>query len=84
MVKRVKRAKAKKVRFELCKNHLNWDLGKKDKKGKKGKKDKDPTSGRSIESLWEELVAEEIIIQPMDLKLADFVGDYNFMAHDKT
>jgi len=58
--------------------------GKKDKKGKKGKKDKDPTSGRSIESLWEELVAEEIIIQPMDMKLADFVGDYNFLAHEKT
>ena len=37
-------------------------LGKKDKKGKKGKKDKDPTSNRSIESLWEELVQQQIII----------------------
>ena len=41
-------------------------LGKKDKKGKKGKKDKDPTSNRSIEDLWEELVKMEIIIPTKD------------------
>ena len=55
-------------------------LGKKDKKGKKGKKDKDPTSNRSIEDLWEELVKMEIIIPTKDIHLKDFIGDYSFLG----
>ena len=60
--------------------YLTPSLGKKDKKGKKGKKDKDPTSNRSIEDLWEELVKMEIIIPTKDIHLKDFIGDYSFLG----
>ena len=79
--RRVKRQ----VRFQLLRRrslsyYLTPSLGKKDKKGKKGKKDKDPTSNRSIEDLWEELVKMEIIIPTKDIHLKDFVGDYSFLG----
>jgi len=52
--------------------------GKKDKK--KGKKDKDLTANRTMESLWEELVNCKIIIKPDDVKLSDYIGDYNYLT----
>ena len=64
----------------MFKISLTRFLGKKDKKGKKGKKDKDPTSNRSIEDLWEELVKMEIIIPTKDIHLKDFIGDYSFLG----
>ena len=72
------------VYFRGCYSLYNDYLGKKDKKGKKGKKDKDPTSNRSIDDLWEELVKMEIVIPAKDIHLKDFIGDYSFLAYDKS
>jgi hypothetical protein len=53
---------------------------KKGKKGKKGKKkEKDLTAGRTIESLYEELIQAGIIQAPTELHLKDFVYNYNIL-----
>lgn len=49
---------------------------KKGKKGKKGKKDKDLTADRTIESLYEELAHEGIIVKCPKVRLSEFLGDY--------
>ncbi len=58
---------ARMIRSLEGKNKKKKDKKKKDKKSKKdkkkNKKDKDPFSNRTIESLWEELVQQRIIIQ---------------------
>ncbi|CAJ0964502.1 unnamed protein product [Ranitomeya imitator] len=53
--------------------------GKKKKKGKKSgkrkkKKEKDLTPDRTIDSLYEELVTEGLLIKPKPVKLSDFIG----------
>lgn len=48
---------------------------KKGKKGK-GKKEKDLTPDRSIESLYEELAREGIIVRCPKTKLSDYMGEY--------
>ncbi|XP_073809094.1 dynein regulatory complex protein 11 isoform X1 [Danio rerio] len=58
---------------------------KKKKKGrktgkKKKKKEKDLTADRTIESLYEELVLEGIIIRPMNVKLSDYIGEYSYLG----
>ncbi|XP_066521553.1 dynein regulatory complex protein 11 isoform X1 [Hoplias malabaricus] len=58
---------------------------KKKKKGKKGgkkkkKKEKDLTADRTIESLYEELVLEGILIRPLNIKLSDYLGEYSFLG----
>ncbi|MBN3287535.1 DRC11 protein, partial [Polyodon spathula] len=57
---------------------------KKKKKGKKGgkkkKKEKDLTADRTIESLYEELVQEGLLIRPSKTKLADFIGEYSYLG----
>ena len=57
--------------------------GKKGKKGKKsgkkkGKKEKDLTPDRSIESLYEELVEQGIIVRPPKVLIKDFLGEFNY------
>ncbi|OAF66774.1 IQ and AAA domain-containing protein 1 [Intoshia linei] len=74
---------------------LEKDKGKKGKKAKnsgkrkkkkggsgkkKKKRDKDLTIDRSIESLYEELVMEGIIIKPDVIKVNDFVGEYSYLG----
>ncbi|XP_039182165.1 dynein regulatory complex protein 11 isoform X7 [Crotalus tigris] len=60
--------------------------GKKKKKGKKGgrkkksKKDKDLTSDRTIDSLYQELVEEGLLIRSKKVKLSDYVGEYNYLG----
>lgn len=58
--------------------------GKKKKKGsgKKGKKkkEKDLTPDRSIESLYEELVMQGIIIPSPKVNLFDYLGDYGYLG----
>ncbi|XP_019483866.1 PREDICTED: IQ and AAA domain-containing protein 1 [Hipposideros armiger] len=54
-------------------------------KGKKGKKEKrqkakDLTADRSIESLFKELVEEELLIQPLKVNLSDYIGEYSYLG----
>ena len=53
--------------------------GKKDKKGKKGKKEKDLTADRTMESIFAELVNENILQKCPPAKIADFLGDANHL-----
>lgn len=53
---------------------------KKAKKGKKKKKGKDLTANRTIDSLFEELVNEGLLIQPKNIQLSDFKGEYNYLG----
>ncbi|VDI43111.1 dynein regulatory complex protein 11-like [Mytilus galloprovincialis] len=50
------------------------------KKGKKKKKDKDITSDRTIDSLYEELVREGIIVRTPQVKLSDYEGEYSYLG----
>ncbi|XP_063286074.1 dynein regulatory complex protein 11 isoform X1 [Pelobates fuscus] len=58
--------------------------GKKKKKGKKSgkrkKKEKDLTPDRTIDSLYEELVKEGLLIKPKPTKLSDFIGEYSYLG----
>lgn len=53
---------------------------KKKKKGKKGKKGKDLTAGRTIESLFEELIQQGILVRSPHVRLQDYLGDFNYLA----
>ncbi|XP_031414007.1 dynein regulatory complex protein 11 [Clupea harengus] len=58
---------------------------KKKKKGKKAgkkkkKKERDLTADRTIESLYEELVLEGLLIRPMNVKLAEYIGEYSYLG----
>lgn len=46
------------------------------KKGKKGKKDKDLTADRTIESLYEEMVQQGVLVQPQQVCLIFKNCDY--------
>ncbi|MGH0123974.1 UNVERIFIED_CONTAM: hypothetical protein FKN15_009486, partial [Acipenser sinensis] len=66
-----------------CSPRLSFQ--KKKKKGKKGgkkkqKKEKDLTANRTIESLYEELVQEGLLIRPSRTKLTDFIGEYSYLG----
>jgi len=50
------------------------------KKGKKGKKEKDLTPDRTIESLYQELVTEGIIVRHPKTMLTDFEGEYSYLG----
>uniref|UniRef100_W5UA69 IQ and AAA domain-containing protein 1 n=1 Tax=Ictalurus punctatus TaxID=7998 RepID=W5UA69_ICTPU len=50
------------------------------KKKKKKKKEKDLTADRTVESIYEELVLEGILIQPMTVKLCDYLGEYSYLG----
>ncbi|XP_073433693.1 dynein regulatory complex protein 11 [Dendrobates tinctorius] len=59
--------------------------GKKKKKGKKSgkrkkKKEKDLTPDRTIDSLYEELVTEGLLIKPKPVKLSNFIGEYSYLG----
>ncbi|KAM4611151.1 dynein regulatory complex protein 11-like, partial [Discoglossus pictus] len=59
--------------------------GKKKKKGKKSgkrkkKKEKDLTPDRTIDSLYEELVMEGLLIKPKPVMLSDFMGEYSYLG----
>ncbi|XP_043549006.1 dynein regulatory complex protein 11 isoform X3 [Chiloscyllium plagiosum] len=53
---------------------------KKAKKGKKKKKEKDLTLHRTINSLYEELIREGLLIRPRNVRLSDFIGEYNYLG----
>uniref|UniRef100_A0A8C5PLA7 IQ motif containing with AAA domain 1 n=1 Tax=Leptobrachium leishanense TaxID=445787 RepID=A0A8C5PLA7_9ANUR len=54
--------------------------GKKSGKKKKKKKEKDLTPDRTIDSLYEELVTEGLLIKPKSIKLSDFIGEYSYLG----
>lgn len=54
--------------------------GRKGRKGKRGKKDKDLTADRTIESLYQELVEEGLLIQALKVKLSDYIGEYSYLG----
>ncbi|XP_063067929.1 dynein regulatory complex protein 11 [Engraulis encrasicolus] len=47
---------------------------------KKKKKERDLTADRTIESLYEELVLEGLLIRPMNVKLSDYIGEYSYLG----
>ncbi|KAL1022283.1 hypothetical protein UPYG_G00024610 [Umbra pygmaea] len=54
---------------------------KKSGKSKKKKKEKkDLTADRTLESLYEELVQEGLLIRPMNIKLSQYIGEFNYMG----
>ncbi|XP_048454819.1 dynein regulatory complex protein 11 [Rhincodon typus] len=53
---------------------------KKAKKGKKKKKEKDFTMHRTINSLYEELIREGLLMRPRNVRLSDFLGEYNYLG----
>ncbi|XP_043923534.1 IQ and AAA domain-containing protein 1-like [Protopterus annectens] len=56
---------------------------KKKKKGKKSgkkKKEKDLTPGRTIDSLYEELISEGLIKAPENVQLSDYIGEYSYLG----
>ncbi|XP_068101429.1 dynein regulatory complex protein 11 isoform X2 [Hyperolius riggenbachi] len=59
--------------------------GKKKKKGKKSgkkkkKKEKDLTPDRTIDSLYEELVTEGLLIKPKPVKMSDYIEEYSYLG----
>ncbi|XP_067250755.1 dynein regulatory complex protein 11 [Chanodichthys erythropterus] len=50
------------------------------KSGKKKKKDKDLTADRTTESLFEELVEQELLKKADNVKLKDYLGDYSYLG----
>uniref|UniRef100_A0A8C4TDS3 IQ motif containing with AAA domain 1 n=1 Tax=Erpetoichthys calabaricus TaxID=27687 RepID=A0A8C4TDS3_ERPCA len=55
--------------------------GKKGKKGgKKKKKEKDLTADRTIESLFEELIREGLLVRPPAVRLSDFIGEFSYLG----
>lgn len=50
------------------------------KNGKRKKKDKDLTADRTLESLFEELVEQELLKKADDVKLKDYLGDYSYLG----
>ncbi|XP_065103972.1 dynein regulatory complex protein 11 [Paramisgurnus dabryanus] len=50
------------------------------KNGKRKKKDKDLTADRTIESLFKELVEQELLKKPNSVKLQDYQGDYSYLG----
>ncbi|XP_050972934.1 dynein regulatory complex protein 11 isoform X2 [Labeo rohita] len=50
------------------------------KSGKRKKKDKDLTADRTTESLFEELVEEELLKKADNVKLKDYLGDYSYLG----
>ncbi|XP_045906785.1 dynein regulatory complex protein 11-like isoform X1 [Micropterus dolomieu] len=52
----------------------------KKKKSKKKKREKDLTAHRSLQSLCEELILEGFLIQPMNIKLSDYIGEYSYLG----
>ncbi|XDV49253.1 hypothetical protein PO909_018536, partial [Leuciscus waleckii] len=50
------------------------------KSGKKKKKDKDLTADRTTESLFEELVEQELLKKAENVQLKDYLGDYSYLG----
>ncbi|NP_001073437.3 uncharacterized protein LOC558115 [Danio rerio] len=50
------------------------------KSAKRKKKDKDLTADRTTESLFEELVEQELLKKPENVKLKDYLGDYSYLG----
>ncbi|XP_029394861.1 dynein regulatory complex protein 11 isoform X2 [Mus pahari] len=54
--------------------------GGKGRRGKRGKKEKDLTADRTIESLYQELVEEGLLIQALKVNLSDYIGEYSYLG----
>ncbi|XP_047231378.1 dynein regulatory complex protein 11 isoform X2 [Girardinichthys multiradiatus] len=50
------------------------------KRGKKKKKEKDLTADRTLESLCQELVEQRLLKQAKNVRMQDFLGDYNYLG----
>ncbi|CAJ1060642.1 dynein regulatory complex protein 11 isoform X1 [Xyrichtys novacula] len=78
------------MRQELAEWKLNKDKSGKSKgnakkkkgskSGKKKKKEKDLTSDRTVESLCQELVEQGLLKKADDVRLQDYLGDYNYLG----
>ncbi|XP_023809900.1 IQ and AAA domain-containing protein 1 isoform X1 [Oryzias latipes] len=62
------------------KTKANTKKKKGSKSGKKKKKEKDLTADRTLESLCQELVEQGLLKQPNDVRLQDFLGDFNYLG----
>uniref|UniRef100_A0A452J2T6 ATPase AAA-type core domain-containing protein n=1 Tax=Gopherus agassizii TaxID=38772 RepID=A0A452J2T6_9SAUR len=60
---------------------VDREKDKKRKKGKKGgKKVSAAKDGKTIDSLYKELVEEGLLIKPKTVKLSDYVGEYSYLG----
>ncbi|MCJ8729858.1 hypothetical protein PDJAM_G00111240 [Pangasius djambal] len=76
----VDRDKGNKKKKGKKSNKKKKKKAKKSGKKKKKKKEKDLTADRTTESIYEELVLEGILIQPMTVKLCDYLGEYSYLG----
>ncbi|XP_072496772.1 dynein regulatory complex protein 11 isoform X1 [Notamacropus eugenii] len=53
---------------------------KRGRKGKKGKKEKDLTPDRTLDSLYKELVEEELLIRPLKVQLSEYIGEFCYLG----
>ncbi|XP_072115701.1 dynein regulatory complex protein 11 isoform X2 [Mobula birostris] len=67
-------------RAKSTKKKEKKDRKKKKSKKEKKKKGKDLTANRTIDSLYEELVREGLLIKPKNIQLSDFKGEYNYLG----
>ncbi|XP_051874852.1 dynein regulatory complex protein 11 isoform X2 [Pristis pectinata] len=81
------RQELKNLKIAVDRDKSTKRKGKKDGKKKKSKKEKkkkkkgkDLTANRTIDSLYEELVREGLLIKPKNIQLSDFKGEYNYLG----
>ncbi|XP_026860501.2 dynein regulatory complex protein 11 [Electrophorus electricus] len=69
-----------KGRTKKMSNKTQKKKKKKGQKKKKKKKGKDPTADRTIESLYEELAMEGVLVRTMNIKMSEYLGEYSYLA----
>ncbi|XP_078084803.1 dynein regulatory complex protein 11-like [Mustelus asterias] len=76
------RQELKNLKLTVDRDKSTKKKGGKKKKSKKGKKKKvkDLTVNRTIDSLYEELIREGLLIRPRNVRLSDFIGEYNYLG----
>ncbi|XP_033471742.2 dynein regulatory complex protein 11-like [Epinephelus lanceolatus] len=77
------RAELENLRMVVDRTQKKKKKKKKKKTGsrkKKKTKKKDLTSDRSLQSLCEELILQGYLVQPMNIKLSDYIGEYSYLA----
>uniref|UniRef100_UPI00398F25C7 dynein regulatory complex protein 11-like n=1 Tax=Pristiophorus japonicus TaxID=55135 RepID=UPI00398F25C7 len=79
------RQELKNLKLQVDRDKSTKKKGKKSGKKKKGKKEKkkkgkDLTANRTIDSLYEELVREHLLIRSKNVRLSDFKGEYNYLG----
>ncbi|XP_026185252.1 dynein regulatory complex protein 11-like [Mastacembelus armatus] len=73
------RAELKNLKLVVDKTKTKAKKGNKKKK-KKTKKKKDLTANRSLQSLCDELIMNGFLIQPQNVRLSEYIGEFSYLA----